>query len=606
MTQRLEISFVIGVFAIIICWSQNLIGQTLISENFSSGQMPPSGWSIENVFVQWTINNTIAAGGTHPEARFQWLQLVDTTRLMSPLIDLTGVNTVIFQFKHFYDDYDGEGPSVGVATRSGNGFWNTVWEIIPDGNVGPDEIILEISNEDVGQADFQLCCYVKGNLFNLDYWYLDDLLLYRPIEIDIRLFLEGPFQSDQMNNQLNAFGFLPLSQPFNTDPWNYDGMEEVSSIPGSGIIDWVLVELLAKDSNVNNKFKSVAKRAGFIHFDGTVTKIDGENPLSFPVIDEDSIYLWVHPHNHLSVMSSESLLSGGSKYTYDFSIDTGLAIYPKRSMKEISTGVWAVMSGDGNADGKIDNSDKNQIWVSQQGNSGYLSADYNMNGIVDEADIQIYWKLNAGKGHWIPDTATVLHICGDPFIDFRNGNSYSTALIGVQCWMTDNLNYNTGTSWCYYNNSAYCNIYGRLYNWSTIMNGESGSNSVPSDVQGICPAGWHIPSDGEWCILLSCIDSTIVCDTAGYNGTDAGIKMKSTWGWSSGGNGTNESGFCALPGGSMGIYHFDDLYLFANFWTTTEDYPGYAWFYKLNYGLPTIGRYFSSKNRGYSLRCLKN
>lgn len=138
------------------------------------------------------------------------------------------------------------------------------------------------------------------------------------------------------------------------------------------------------------------------------------------------------------------------------------------------------------------------------------------------------------------------------------------------------------------------------------MNGAQGSNMVPSGVQGICPTGWHLPSDAEWCIITQYVDSTVDCNFTGYNGTDAGIKLKSTWGWSSGGNGTNESGFNALPAGSMGIYHFDDLYLFSNHWSTTEDYSGYAWLVKMNYGLPTIARYFSAKNRGYSVRCLKD
>ena len=172
--------------------------------------------------------------------------------------------------------------------------------------------------------------------------------------------------------------------------------------------------------------------------------------------------------------------------------------------------------------------------------------------------------------------------------------------------MQQNLRYESGTNWCYDNNANNCATYGRLYTWNTIMNGAPPSNEIPSGVTGICPDGWHVPSDGEWCILTKLIDNTVVCDTSGYNGTDIGTKMKATYGWSSGGSGTNESGFKALPGGCMGIFHFDDLFLFSYHWTASDDYPGFALLYKLNYGLPKLGRYFSLKNRGYSLRCVKN
>jgi uncharacterized protein (TIGR02145 family) len=138
------------------------------------------------------------------------------------------------------------------------------------------------------------------------------------------------------------------------------------------------------------------------------------------------------------------------------------------------------------------------------------------------------------------------------------------------------------------------------------MNGSASSNTIPSGVQGICPEGWHLPSDSEWCLLTQYIDESVDCLATGYNGTDAGDKMKDTIYWNEISNGTNESGFSALPGGCMGIYHFDDLYLYAYMWSATEDYPGYAWMRKLSYGLPSVGRFFFSTNRGASVRCVKD
>ena len=569
--------------------------------------MPPDGWTIYNTNTQWTIENSNIAGGDYPEARFQWVQQLGTTMLASPVLDLTGYTSIKFSFNHMYDDYDGEGPAVGVATHSGDGLWHIIWQITPTGDVGPETIELEISNDDVGQPDFQIACYITGNLYNLDYWYIDNLWLFRPVELDITLMLEGPFDNGQMTNWLNDYGFLPLSQPYTTYPWNYTGTESVSFIPNNNITDWVLIELIKPvDYPLQQLYSIEARQAGFILQDGSITSVDGSSSPSFNLKEDDSLYIGIHHRNHLFVMSSDIISTDDGVFAYDFTSGDTMAVLGTRNMKELSPGIWGVVAGDANGDAEVSNIDKNETWLPQQSSNGYYAADFTMDGTVDENDLYNAWDLNAGKGSWVPDTSAIPFECGDLLYDSRDGQYYQTVQIGEQCWMEENLNYATGTSWCYYNSQAYCNVYGRLYNWETIMNGAPGSNSVPSGVQGICYDGWHIPSDGEWCILTQYIDSTMDCNATGYNGTDGGLKMKSTWGWSSGGNGTNESGFNGLPAGSMGIYHFDDLYLFAYFWSTTEDYPGYAWLMKLNYGLPQAGRYFSQKNRGYSVRCLRD
>ncbi len=606
---RMSVIYILKITTIMLCLlscATITIGQTYLAEDFSDGQMPPVDWTIDNVATQWSTESSANAGGTAPEARFQWIQQINTSRLISPQIDLTGLNIVYFQFKHMYDDYEGNGPAVGVATRSGSGNWNSVWEILPTTNVGPELIELEISNPDVGQPDFQICCYVDGDLFNLDYWYVDNIRLFRPMELDVTLLLEGPFHNDQMTNKLNLSGYLPLNQPYDSPPWNYNGTENVTGIPNSDVIDWVLVELIKNNPYPPPQFKTVARQAAFILHDGTITGLDGNSTLEFNLPDTDSFYVFVHHRNHLPVMSATTLTQTNGVYTFDFTQDSGMAIQGNQSMKQLAPDTWGIISGDGNADGQINNNDKNEIWLGQLNNSGYYSGDYNMDGKVNEIDLAGKWKINSGKGSWKPDTTAIPFVCGDTLLDVRDGHHYETVQIGDQCWMKENLNYETGTSWCYYNSSSYCDTFGRLYNWTTIMNGAPGSNAVPSGVQGICPEGWHIPGDAEWCILTQTIDSTVDCTATGYNGTDVGDKMKDTILWNEISNGTNESGFSALPGGCMGIYHFDDLYLYSYTWSSTEDYPGYAWIRKLSYGLPSVGRFFFSKARGCSVRCVKD
>jgi len=126
------------------------------------------------------------------------------------------------------------------------------------------------------------------------------------------------------------------------------------------------------------------------------------------------------------------------------------------------------------------------------------------------------------------------------FTDSRDNQSYRSVAIGTQTWMAENLNYNASGSKCYDNNSANCNKYGRLYTWSTAMGGANSSGTIPSGVQGVCPVGWHLPSDAEWLTLV---------DYAGGMNV-AGEKLKSQTGW----NGTDDFGFSALPGGCI----FDD------------------------------------------------
>lgn len=188
--------------------------------------------------------------------------------------------------------------------------------------------------------------------------------------------------------------------------------------------------------------------------------------------------------------------------------------------------------------------------------------------------------------------------CGQLTIDYQ-GQTYNTVLIGNQCWMKKNLNYPTGNSWCYDNDPANCETYGRLYDWETLMNGEASSNSVPSGVQGICPTGWHVPSDLEWDVLVDHLGGSDV----------AGGKMKETGTthWSSPNTGaTNESGFTALPGSCrINNGNFGNLGS-GYWWSATENSSLYAWYRGLYYKDAEVSRGYSGKGYGFSVRCLRD
>ena len=166
-------------------------GQSFIWEAFDAGQMPPQGWTISGLPAQWAVGNSANAGGSAPEGKFTYVQQTTTTRLISPMIDLTGFTTVQLSFRHMYDWYSNPAPKVGVATRSHNGAWTSVYEVTPTANIPAQQINIDIASADVGQSEFQICFYLNGNMYNMDYYYLDNILLFKPLNLDASMISLG-------------------------------------------------------------------------------------------------------------------------------------------------------------------------------------------------------------------------------------------------------------------------------------------------------------------------------------------------------------------------------------------------------------------------------
>lgn len=218
--------------------------------------------------------------------------------------------------------------------------------------------------------------------------------------------------------------------------------------------------------------------------------------------------------------------------------------------------------------------------------------------------------------------------CNDPLsITDYDGNTYNSVLIGTQCWMKENLrtthfadgtaiSTNSGTSntvayWYYPNNNANnAETYGLLYNWSAVMHGSASSNANPSGVQGICPNGWHVPSQSEWQQLVSYVQSmpSYWCDG---NSTYIAMSLASETGWNSSSSncyvGSNPSQqnktlFSARPAGwrtsSCGGFGTN-----AEFFSSTEDGSS-AYRFLIRDRTHEIGSY--SKGYGYSVRCIRN
>ena len=204
--------------------------------------------------------------------------------------------------------------------------------------------------------------------------------------------------------------------------------------------------------------------------------------------------------------------------------------------------------------------------------------------------------------------------------DARDNQTYRIVTIGSQTWMAENLKYlpsvvgpGTGSQttphyYVYgYNGTnvtdakatANYNTYGVLYNWPAAMNGAASSITNPSGVQGVCPDGWHLPSDAEWTELTDYLGGT----------SDAGGKLKETGTthWNSPNiSATNETGFTALPGG----YRNNDgsFYIGSRgyWWSATKLGTNEAWSRRMFYNSSIVDRDYYDKELGFSVRCLKD
>ncbi len=200
----------------------------------------------------------------------------------------------------------------------------------------------------------------------------------------------------------------------------------------------------------------------------------------------------------------------------------------------------------------------------------------------------------------VPSSSSVVHSKGNDIANYR------TVQIGEQVWMAENLDYDVSGSKCYNNDPANCEIYGRLYDWATAMvlpncgYGTSCDSQIGEKHRGICPSGWHIPSFAEW-TTLGTVDS------------HAGTKLKATSGWDyyqgKSGNGTDDYGFAALPGGngySGGGFGYVGKY--GYWWSATEDAAKYAsrmaMYYDEDEVYYTVGG--NGKDLLYSVRCVED
>jgi len=216
------------------------------------------------------------------------------------------------------------------------------------------------------------------------------------------------------------------------------------------------------------------------------------------------------------------------------------------------------------------------------------------------------------KSKTTDDTPLVGVECpGIPVVYDADSNKYTTVIIGTQCWLRQNMNvgvYRSSTysgathtdvsdndtveKYCFKNDTNYCAVYGGLYDWNEMMQYNN------SSAQGICPTGWHVPSDQDWKTLeLTLGLSPTMVDSTGYRGFYQGQKLLKN----------SETKFDALYAGFRflnGSFSHENYY--ASFWASSSRSDSTAWYRGITSGNPQIHRESFGKDRGFAVRCLKN
>ena len=221
--------------------------------------------------------------------------------------------------------------------------------------------------------------------------------------LNIKVYLQGSYTPSGMMTTLNSQGLLPLSQPFNFPPINYNGNESVSSIPNANVVDWVLIELRdavnAQSATINTV---VERKAAFILNTGQIVDLDGTSAVQFTQTINQQLFLVLRHRSHLGIMSSFPLSANNNIYQYDFTSGIGKAYGGVNSQKQLSPGIWGMIGGDGYLDGVINNTDKTLTWKPDSGEKGYNPGDFNLNGNINNQDKNLIWITNFGKTSYIP------------------------------------------------------------------------------------------------------------------------------------------------------------------------------------------------------------
>lgn len=221
--------------------------------------------------------------------------------------------------------------------------------------------------------------------------------------IELKVFLEGPWNGTNMNKDIYANGDVPGTQPYGVAPWNYPGTEHFDLSPSADIVDWVLIEL--RDAGGGPEFATadrvIFRKAALLKTDGTIVTTDGSSLPEFTGYIQYDVYAVVYHRNHLSVLSANWIdYEESGTIAYDFT--TALENAYGDGQQDLGAGVFGMFAGDSNGDGDINEQDKDVEWAGEAGSAGYLGSDLNMDIEVNNTDKVEFWEPNMGTGTTVP------------------------------------------------------------------------------------------------------------------------------------------------------------------------------------------------------------
>jgi uncharacterized protein (TIGR02145 family) len=341
-----------------------------------------------------------------------------------------------------------------------------------------------------------------------------------------------------------------------------------------------------------------------------------------PVRDQGMVSLYIPEQGTLNLLVTD--LQGRVIISADWQLDKGYHMFnfiPGDGRLFLLTARWNGISRNNKILTMGNISDKR--WSLDYAGSGkavpLLKASSLNAGILEQSGI-----LDAPESNktYTFQFATNIPCPGTPVVTYE-GQIYNTIQIFSQCWIKENMNVGTmvpGTQemtdngiiekYCHSNEADSCTTYGGLYQWNEMMQYDTLQGS-----QGICPPGWHLPTDEEWKVLEGSVDSQVgigngLWDLSGLRGFDAGKNLKTTSGWKNNGNGTDLFGFSAMPGSYRILSGTFDLTGNEGvWWTSSEAGSTKAWYVNMHFFSPKIGKWddsWSVREYGFSARCIRD
>ena len=251
-------------FAFALLFATAMMAQNrgvLLQESFDGASMP-AGWSIDAQPNNWSVSATNNAGGEANEMHLTWSpQFNGMTRLVSPAVDMTGITSVVFSFKHALDNYSGAN-TIGVATTSDGGTtWNQAWTQSYSTS-GSWTVSQEISTPDLGQANVQFCIFFNGSSYNINDWFFDDIMVFTLENLDLAITsvtLPDFVGSGETSFGINVFNFGSTTVTSVEASYLVEGMENVTetfsvNIPslGTATLNFNTTSILSPGSYIVN------------------------------------------------------------------------------------------------------------------------------------------------------------------------------------------------------------------------------------------------------------------------------------------------------------------------------------------------------------------